>query len=172
MALEVDPSRKIQPRSRGDLRHPGTCACCGGSDPERTYIDFGIYFDYEGTVYICDICFREAVQVMGFFTPEEVLEQIGQLNKLLEENAALKTELEHARPILDAVANLTGPTVTLDSGISKPSDLVVPEGDEGQESSDEGTTDGESEVTESAVSTGRSNASGTKPRNRSNPVIQ
>lgn len=165
MALpEIDPSRKIQPRSRGDLRHPGACACCGGSDPDRTYVDFGIYYDYEGTVYICDICYRESVQVMGFFTPEEVEQQLSQLNSLLDENAALKKELDNARPILAAIASLSIPVIDSSGDSDSVSNSDAPEDAEGTEA-------GEPEITEHADSEGRSDSSGTKPRDRSKPII-
>lgn len=165
MALpEIDPSRKIQPRSRGDLRHPGTCACCGGSDPDRTYVDFGIYYDYEGTMYICSTCFTEAVHVMGYFTPDEVEQQLTQLNSLLDENAQLKKELENARPILNAVANLN-------LSVADPAGDSDSSSDPDSVEDVEGTEAGESEVTESDSSEGRSNASGSKPRDRSKPII-
>jgi hypothetical protein len=109
---------------------------------------------------------------MGFFTPEEVLQQVGQLDNLLEENAALKTELEHARPILNAVANLTGSPVSLDSVSSESSDLAVSESDEGQEPADAITVSGESEVAESTSDKGRGDVSGLKSRNRSGPIIK
>lgn len=173
MALENDPSRKIQQRSRGDLGFPGSCACCGGSDPERTYVDFGIWYDYEGSVYICSTCFTEAVQVMGFFTPEEVQETFDQLNAMLRENAQLKKELEDARPILNAVANLGGSLVAPVSGDSDSnSDLDAEEADSGSSGTDEDAVSGESEVKESPVSEGRGDTSGTKPRNRGPAIVK
>ncbi len=68
-ALETDPSRRIIARTRGELMPPGCCKICGNGDTERTYVDFGIFVDYEGTWYICNLCFKEAaVEVMGYFT--------------------------------------------------------------------------------------------------------
>ena len=173
MALENDPSRKIQQRSRGDLGFPGSCACCGGSDPERTYVDFGIWYDYEGSVYICSICFTEAVQVMGFFTPDEVKENLERLNTLLDENAQLKKELEDARPILNAVIGLSPNLANfVGSDSDSNSDLGTEETDNGSSRADEDAVVGESEVKESSASEGRGNSGGTKPRNRSSAIIK
>lgn len=173
MALpEIDPSRRIVPRTRGDLRHPGSCACCGGDNPEITYVDFGIYFDYEGTMYICETCFREAVQVMGFFTPEEVADQLAQLNSLIEQNAALTSELNNARPILDSVLSLAGNSGALSAAItSEFANLDDSESEGGSPTADEDAVSGESSAEELTVSERRSDTGGTELRERSEPVI-
>lgn len=162
MAL-VDPSRKIQALTRGDLQHPACCACCGSSDPERTFITFGIYYDYEGNVYICSLCFREAVMVMEFFTPEEVEKQLADANKLLIENAALKEELDNARPILNSVRSMFT-NVNPDGSVSDSVHPLI------AETVDSGAEE-QSEVAELSDSEGPTDTSGSKPRDRRKPVI-
>lgn len=164
-ALEIDPSRRIQPRTRGDLLHPGACAVCGGSDPERTYVDFGLFYDYEGGIYFCNICFDEAaVKVMGYFTREEHLQLLDQHNQLIEQAAALQTELDNVRPIVDAVRSLG--SVTSNPDLSDEfSDLGDPE-------VTEGSAEGEPEVTEPVDEQVSSGTSGAKPRDGRKPVIK
>jgi hypothetical protein len=168
MALpEIDPSRKIVPRNRGELNHPGSCACCGGSDPDRTYVDFGIWYDYEGSVYICNQCLYEAaVTVMGYFTQEQHEALLAISNRQAMRISELETELADAQPILDAVRSL-GTHVDLvsvsDVGSDNPTSEVVETGTEEQP-----------EVAELPDSEGHTDSPRTEPSNRggrTNPVF-
>lgn len=106
MARESDPSDRILIRSRGELNHPGSCMVCGGSDEERNYVDLGVFYDYEGNCYLCDICGTQVGEVLGLFTPDEVKDTLKNLSDALERIASLEAELEHARPIMDSIRSL------------------------------------------------------------------
>lgn len=164
MALEVDPSRKIQLRNRGELMPPGCCAVCGSADPDRSYVDFGLWYDYEGGIYICSLCFDEAAtKVVGYFTEDQHKELLNHNNKLLLKVEELQTEIDNVQPILAAIRTI---------GISR-DDSVSAGGDSNLDPSEtaEQAGSGESEVTEHATSEGRSDVSGTQPGNRGKPVI-
>lgn len=165
MALpEIDPSCKIQPRSRGELNHPGSCAVCGSGDPERTYVDFGVYYDYEGSMYVCNLCFEEAaVKVMGYFTQEEHSKLLNLNNELILKCEELEKELADARPILDAVRNVLGP-------VDYPSVGGILSDSTPAEDNSDGAEE-QPEAPELPSGEGSTDTGGTKPRNRSKPVI-
>ena len=162
---EVDPSRRIIARTRGELQHPGSCAICGGSDPDRTFVDIGVYYDYEGNVYICHLCFDEAaVQVMGYFTREEHLKLLGQNNILIEQNQKLQAELETYESLAAGLKRLGVTPVTItdsDSNLSDSGTVETPEGTEAGEPAPEESADGE----------GPKDSERAELRNRSKPII-
>ena len=162
---EVDPSRRIIARTRGELQHPGSCAICGGSDPDRTFVDIGVYYDYEGNVYICHLCFDEAaVQVMGYFTREEHLKLLAHNNILIEQNQKLQAELDNYGELATTLKRL---------GFSSalPANILSDSSDLGTAETPEGTEAGESETPESVNGEGPEDSERLKLRNRSKPVI-
>lgn len=162
---EVDPSRRIIARTRGELHHPGSCAICGGSDPERTYVDIGVYYDYEGNVYICHLCFDEAaVQVMGYFTREEHLNLLAQNNVLIEKNEKLQAEL-------DNYGELASTLERLGFNSALPASVLSDSGDLGSTEVTEGTEAGEPAPEESTDGEGSKDSERLELRNRSKPVI-
>lgn len=164
MALENDPSRRIIARTRGELQHPGSCAVCGSDDPERTYVDFGIYFDYEGTMYICSVCFGEAAEkVMGYFTAEQHLQLLSENNSLIHKNEVLTAELQNYESLTDALRAMSVPIDAIIRGGRPSSEASVEDAKDG--------ADGESETAEPVNDEGPSEPSGTEPVNRSKPVI-
>lgn len=129
MTIENDPSARIQVRSRGELRHPGSCCICGNGTCDDGYVDLGVFYDYEGTMYICMTCVFQIVAAVGCFTPEEVKmlnEQASEYARKFDES---QTELAHAQHHIDTVNAL------LRSKFLPGSPVIVP----GVEVSDEST---------------------------------
>lgn len=100
MVIENDPSARMQIRSRGELVHPGRCMVCGSGNCDEGYIDLGVYFDYEGTMYLCKTCCYQAGETFGMFTPDEVKSQQELIERLTTENKTLTEELENVAPIV------------------------------------------------------------------------
>lgn len=100
MVIENDPSARMQLRSRGELVHPGQCMVCGNGTCDEGYIDLGVFFDYEGTMYLCKTCCYQAGETFGMFTPDEVKSQQELIERLTTENASLTEELENVAPIV------------------------------------------------------------------------
>lgn len=162
---EVDPSRRIIARTRGELQHPGSCAICGGSDPDRTFVDIGVYYDYEGNVYICHLCFDEAaVKVMGYFTREEHLQLLAQNNILIEQNQKLQAELDSYGSLNEVLGQFGLSSMpTADALDSLGVEVPVADG--------KGPEDGESETPESVNGEGPKDSERSELRNRSKPII-
>jgi hypothetical protein len=105
MSKEYDPSGRFKIISVGMLMHPAACAVCGNGTCEQGYVDFGLAYDYEGSVYFCVLCAREIGEVVGQVTPEEVSLIQTIADSVAVENELLKAELDHARPIVDLFNN-------------------------------------------------------------------
>lgn len=84
-------------RSMGELLHPAQCMVCGNGTCEQGYLDLGVFFDFEGTMYLCFTCITQAGETAGMYTPEEMqlAESIGE--KALGEVSALTSEVESLR---------------------------------------------------------------------------
>lgn len=96
MVIENDPSARMQYRSAGELKVPATCAVCGAGDREEGYVDLDLFVEFHGSVYLCMICFTQAADLVGMFTPEQVAHLTKQIETLLEENQLLTSELADA----------------------------------------------------------------------------
>ena len=103
MVIENDPSARMQVRSKGELVHPGRCMVCGNGNCDSGYLDLGVFFDYEGTMYLCMSCCTQAGETIGMFTPDEVKSQQELIEKLTHENVQQKEELDYARPIIGSL---------------------------------------------------------------------
>lgn len=114
MAIENDPSARMQLRTRGELVHPGSCMVCGSGTCDEGYLDLGVFFDYEGTMYLCHTCATQAGETIGMFTPDQVNSQLSLLEQLTQENAKYKEELDNVRPLVDAVNRLRQPSDSID----------------------------------------------------------
>lgn len=80
MAIENDPSARMQFAGMGELVHPGSCMVCGSGNCEEGYVRLGVYFEYEGEMYLCRTCLVQASELIGCVTPEEAV--------LIHKNAA------------------------------------------------------------------------------------
>jgi hypothetical protein len=78
---------------------PGACfRCLVGAGEKRDYfVDTGVSYDFEGQVYICNMCLVDFVKMM----PDQVT--LEQYEGAVSENEALCQELEEARLILDSL---------------------------------------------------------------------
>lgn len=112
MAIENDPSARMQLRTRGELQHPGSCMVCGSGVCDLGYVDLGVFYDYEGTMYLCHTCVTQAAEIIGMFTPEQVESQRQLLDDLTSQNAQYKEELDRVRPLVSAVEQLKSTVVS------------------------------------------------------------
>jgi len=82
-------------------RSPAKCKGCGaGSLVERKWwIDTGTIEEYYGRVYYCNICFTEFVNLVGYYSPEQVAE-------LEQDNRNVRQELKELREGVAAVGVL------------------------------------------------------------------
>lgn len=83
-------SDRMQVVGLGDLLHPGACALCGNGTCVDGYVNTSIFYDYEGTVYLCMRCVEQLCTVVGALLPEEAV----QLRIHTEQIAAKCAELE------------------------------------------------------------------------------
>lgn len=84
------PSDRMQVVGLGDLMHPGACALCGNGTCVDGYLNTSIFYDYEGTVYLCMRCVEQLCTVVGALLPDEVKS----LREHTEQIAAKCSELE------------------------------------------------------------------------------
>ena len=87
----IDPSARMQLRNMGELNHPGACAVCGNGTCDQGYVDIGVYYEYEGMMYLCIPCVTELAETAGMLSIEQVAELKNITNEALAENKVLKT---------------------------------------------------------------------------------
>lgn len=121
-------SDRVQVRSQGELRHPGACALCGNGNCDDGYVDLGIYYDYEGQVYLCMNCIEQVIHAVDGLTTEEAafLKEID--TNLKNENTRLTEELQVANERnakwTDLISSIGNPSGTPDSVINAAVDLI------------------------------------------------
>ena len=115
-------SDRVQVRQLGELLHPGACALCGNGTCVDGYLDTSIFYDYEGTVYLCMRCVEQMCKVVGALLPEEVnslrehTEAIAQKCSLLEaENNVLRSKLDAWYTVIDGAIDYRASDSTPDS---------------------------------------------------------
>lgn len=154
MTFDHSPSDRVQVRQLGELMHPGACALCGNGNNENGYVDLGVYYEYEGQVYICiDPCMHQVINMIGCLLPSES-EHLRDLNSTLADRVK---ELEEANAVV--VSRLSAFNSLLSGAINDGTITLPVIEDEGPEPEDAfefaGITDsGESEVTESTSEQG------------------
>ena len=141
-----DPSARMQVRGIGDLMHPGACAVCGNGNSINGYVDIGVYYEYEGQVYLCMLCAEEFVATIGGATADELLVTAELTSRSLEENEQLKSEVEKLNGELEQYRNLMR-IARDDAGNNDDNHLPVIENSE----SESGSIESVSEVTEPVV---------------------
>jgi hypothetical protein len=168
MILENDPSARMQLRSMGELVHPAACCVCGNGVCEAGYIDLGVYYDYEGQMYLCKTCLYQAGETFGMFTPDEVKIIQDQLVSITNENEKLKEELEElerVRPIVSVIESGIAAIAATGDVPTVPAYESYEPGDGSTGETSEGSVSGESEVTEHADSERRTDTSGSEQHN-------
>lgn len=91
------PDSKMQLRNVGELMHPACCAVCGNGACEEGYVDLGVYYDYEGQIYLCMTCInKDLVEVVGLLSKSEIEFLQEQSEELSVANKQLISSLEKA----------------------------------------------------------------------------
>lgn len=160
---ETDPSSRMQIRSRGEIREPGSCYVCGNGNCDLGYLDFGTFVDYHGNFYLCVTCTIQAAETIGFTSPDGVQFITEQLTKVTAELDETKAELADARKYVDSVNSMLASRHYNGSGSS----VINADGTKQPEVSKspfKAADDGESESTEPTARTGRKQSAGSKPR--------
>ena len=103
MPIENDPSARMQVRSRGELRHPGACMICGNGTNDDGYVDLGVFFDYEGTMYLCMTCALQLAELIGCVLPDQIKIFEAKVESLSGKNDELHKELDNAQHHVDTV---------------------------------------------------------------------
>lgn len=90
------------------LQGPHRCAVCGSfsGDGGKKFIDFGLYVDFYGTVYICTGCFIGASSVVGYASQAKYSEALTQITEyqavvasLIDENRSLRNAMDSLRTL-------------------------------------------------------------------------
>ena len=166
MALvENDPSSRMQQRSLGELKHPGSCCVCGNGNSDQTYLELGVFFDYEGNLYVCTPCVEQIINTWGAYTAEEMAAALEGANTNFEQITRLEEELANVRTQLSAARVMLASSITGRDF----ADLVS----EGTESADGVSAEpvsvpdaGEPEVKEPVSKPGRTDTGSVKSSNR------
>lgn len=150
--FEHSASDRMQVRSVGDLRQPGTCMLCGSGNKEW-YLDLGVFFDWEGQMYLCQECIYQCAEAVGCLIPAEVqhLQESSEnlASQLLEANEELRKANERLA-LYDSVFSDAGRAFAVASSTSSGST------DESPSEVVEGSAEGES-VPEESIKIGRRN---------------
>lgn len=154
----------------GDLMHPGACMVCGSGNREQGYVNLGVYYEYEGNMYLCFLCLTEAAEIIGMLTSDEAHVLNENSSKVFEENVALKEELASANERLSVYDNAMRAIVSANPGSAVASaDSTKGEGQVSLVGADvhSGANAGEPEPAESVKS---NKPAGTSRIKRSNPA--
>lgn len=167
------PSDRVQVIGRAQLKHPGACALCGNGTCDEGYVNTGIYFDYEGHIYLCMRCAIQIAETIGCLTPPESLHLVTLSEEVIKERDLYKEQLEDATNRLQHFDALIGPlitdgTVTVNSSDPEPETVEVGTGESGP-SSEPAVSGAEpdSEPTEPVKKSGPTNSKRTPVRDRS-----
>lgn len=106
--MKNDPDSRMHVRGIGELMHPGCCAVCGNGNCETGYIDLGVFYDYEGQVYLCMTCVNEVADTAGLLTDTEARFLQAQNKDLAESTRKVTEQLEKALERLDHFNSLFG----------------------------------------------------------------
>lgn len=86
------PSDRMQVVGLGELMHPGACALCGNGTCVDGYVNTSIFYDYEGTVYLCMRCVEQLCKVVGALLPDEVVSFKQHTEEIAKRCAELEAE--------------------------------------------------------------------------------
>lgn len=107
MAKILSGSDKMQVKGIGELQGPSAfCASCGNGTCEAGYIDTGIYYEYEGQVYLCMSCVTEVAETSGMLSMEESNFLQRNNEALAEINATLKAKVDSYAEQLKSYDNI------------------------------------------------------------------
>lgn len=167
MAIENDPSSRMQVRGRGSLMPPASCYVCGNGSHDGGYIDFGTFVDYHGNFYLCMTCAEQLAMTIGWVSPdlmESVTRTAAETNERLRET---EEELADARKHINSLNDvLTSKYSASNADLSdRTSDTFLPYEPEGDLNPIAAANGRESEPAKSVKGSRRTDTSGPKPRN-------
>lgn len=158
--FEHSPSDRVQVVGLGDLLPPGSCIVCGSGNYEGGYVDFNVFLEMEGKLYICGTCMVQGAELIGMLTAGEAQFLQEQNSEIAKQLTALTSELDKANERLAAydlvLANAS--RVTIGSGNS--SGAGSSEGDETPASVTGSANEGEPVAQEPVTSEGPADTSG------------
>lgn len=174
MTIENDPSARMQFVGMGELTHPGNCMVCGNGGCEEGYVRLGVYYEYEGEMYLCLACVTQASELIGCLTSEESDLLRSQTLSLATDLQITTEELEKANERLTAYDTiLAGIGATTDASRDATSDSSGEE-PAGTDATDEESVEGPAvtvpEPAEPVTQPRRGNPSKPAKPNRSNQV--
>lgn len=158
LPTEVDPDylemlkmSKYRILTRPDA-NTAKCANCGGfKEDGRRYVDFGLFVDWYGVVFLCSICIKELATQLGLLNTEEKIE-VDPMPELKEE---VKNTISKLEEILKEFHEYSD-SLNIDN--SDPPDLEhSPDDNDVSPASESGTNKAEQRAAKSTTSTGRKN---------------
>lgn len=116
----VNYDARMRLRGQSELMVPGVCCVCGSGNSDH-YVDIGVYYEYEGQMYLCLNCLTEAAETGGMLSIEvgnhlkELATQIATTNtELVAQVKEMSERLGH----FDAIIASSNPSPTPDSSVS------------------------------------------------------
>ena len=83
--------------TKGELTIPGDCGVCHATENREWFLDTGVYLDYIGAFYVCNMCMIDFIHAAGGLTKDE-------LAILLEQQAE---EIHFKNAEIDEVSRLS-----------------------------------------------------------------
>jgi hypothetical protein len=125
---------RFQVLSVNELTYPHKCSVCGSfsGDNGKQYIDFGLFVEYYGNVYICTECFLGAIKSIVHPTEEsksEIRELRAVVTTLISENRILRNGIDDLRDSIVSRTNTNTNHVDVvpSQGVERGSDRRIEE---------------------------------------------
>lgn len=157
--FEHSPSDRMQLAGLGELVHPASCMVCGSGNCEEGYVSLGVWYEFEGTQYLCRTCCVQAAEILGCLIPEEATVLQDLVEATTTELAAIKEELKDTHERLTIYDGVIARASAITGTSSSSSGSGVSQDFDG---SSEVAATGEPVTAEPVKSTGRSNSKSLK----------
>lgn len=126
-----NPSGRMHLKGIGDLLFPGTCCVCGNGTYEHGYVQLGVYYEYEGEMYLCLTCLTEAAEIGGMLSLEQGVVLKDLAIKVSEQNKALRELVKGLSEKVELYESALGSVGAITIASPSVDDVAVPENDEG-----------------------------------------
>lgn len=133
------PSDSMRLLGRGELPAPAACFKCGSGNCEEGYVDFGVFFDFEGEMLACRDCVLKAAELVGCMPPSVVDDVKEKVEVLSAEHEEVKKELENAKQRLSVFNSMFADYATANPDAMRVSDSETPEQSAGKLHADSST---------------------------------
>lgn len=99
-----------------ELTYPHRCATCGSfsGDNNKKFVDFGLFVEFYGNVYICTECFIGAVKSVNITDNTDKYD--ARINELVAINMTLMQENRTLRDVTDRLRNIDRPDTDTNNG--------------------------------------------------------